>query len=120
MTTYTFSMEDLALLIGTRFREIRKQIATTQDAFSARSGLSQAQISYIENGNSFKSIQKAAAAIERAGGDPLDLLRHEPPLDPLVVQIRDLAAAGTDADRKAILAILERIVSVRKDVSAAE
>lgn len=67
---------DLAILLGRALRSIRERSTRTGLEWQARTGMSQSYLSAAELGKSgWESIRNIAAKVERAGEDPLDLLR---------------------------------------------
>lgn len=74
---YALAMtHDLAVLLGAALREIRKRTTKTQDGWAERTGMSQSYISAAERGESgWDALRNMGDAIEKAGADPVDLLR---------------------------------------------
>lgn len=106
---YTADMAntDLGRLLGSRLRQIRKALAGTQEEFCARSGLSQSHLSRLETGVGWSGLRHLAEAIERAGGDPEDLIRPDPPAnDQAEVEIRALLPEADVGTREVVLRIL--------------
>lgn len=67
---------DLAALLGSALREIRTRTTRTQDGWADATGMSQSYLSSLERGAAgWDAIRNVADAVERAGADPLDLLR---------------------------------------------
>ncbi|MFT5686194.1 MAG: transcriptional regulator with XRE-family HTH domain [Myxococcota bacterium] len=106
-----YMSSDVGSIMGARFRALRERLGGTQEAFSERSGLTQVRISRLERGLGYKQLQEIVNGIERAGGDPLDLLSGTPPADPVVAEIRRLVdELGSDDAREHILSSLRREV----------
>lgn len=67
---------DFAALLGSALKDIRKATTGTQDRWADRTGMSQSYLSMLERGQSgWEAVKTVLGAIERAGGDPLDLFR---------------------------------------------
>jgi transcriptional regulator with XRE-family HTH domain len=111
-------MTDYRILIGKRFRAIRKSLNLTQDEMAACTTLSQAHISYIENGRFCHNLQRVAEAVAAAGGNPEELFEETSALPPLVAQIRDLALVATPEEQDMVRTILERIIALRRSAAA--
>jgi transcriptional regulator with XRE-family HTH domain len=100
----------IATLLGTAVREIRKRTTKTQDAWQAKTGMSQSYLSAAERGESgWSSIDFIADAIEKAGGDPLDVLRiaaRQLELAPDEAELLRLWEASPEYLRETILKLL--------------
>lgn len=86
-TEYACHM-DLRQVIGNNLRRIRG--ALSQDDFAAKTKISQTAQSHWENGKKPDALHELAAKLERAGYDPLELIRlEEKPVavDPLTAAI---------------------------------
>ena len=70
-------MENQKLLIGKKFKEIRKNTGITQDAFSEILGLETSSISNIETGKSYPSMQTIIKLIEKFNINPTDIFDYE-------------------------------------------
>lgn len=108
---------DLGTLLGSALLELRKRTTRTQDGWTDRTGMSQSYLSAAERGDSgWESVRTIASAIERAGADPVDLLRLA------VAQVdesedrRELLALWGSLDRlsrEAILTLLRNQAAAR-------
>lgn len=73
-TSYACGMAaDLARTLARNFARLRKQVGT-QEVFCERTGMSQAAVSEIENGKTFRSVQRLAEHLDAVGLDPMELL----------------------------------------------
>lgn len=108
---------ELAELLGGALRELRKRTTRTQDAWADRTGMSQSYISAAERGESgWDSVINIASAIEKAGADPIDLLRiavAQAEQDEGQRELMGLWAAADETTRTAILMLLRSQVTAR-------
>ena len=70
-------MDEQKLLIGKKFKEIRKSIGITQDAFSELLGLETSSLSNIETGKSYPSMQTMINVIKKFNVNPADIFDYE-------------------------------------------
>ena len=70
-------MDNQKLLIGKKFKEIRKTAGITQDAFSELLGLETSSLSNIETGKSFPSMQTVINVIKKFNVNPVDIFDYE-------------------------------------------
>jgi transcriptional regulator with XRE-family HTH domain len=113
-SAYLESMaHDLATLLSAAFKDIRRSRARTQEKWEELSGMSQTWTSDVETGrHGFDSLRKIGGALERAGVDPVELLRvalaHASDLSD---EDRDLVALVATADpdeKRAVTTLLRR------------
>lgn len=107
-------MKDLSKVLGENFTRIRKEIAGTQEVFAEMMGLTQAQISRLERGESFSRMGKIGRQLARAGADPMDLLSREAPLDLKRQAAQRLLAEVDDETAQIVLQILRMNVTMKK------
>lgn len=102
--------EQLGTYLGRALRALRKRLADTQDAFAEMTGRSQSSQSDAENNKvGWDTVNEWGAAVSRAGGDPLDLLRlavgyAEP--DPELSELITLWHQAKPEIRSAVLTLL--------------
>lgn len=108
---------DLPKLLGSALRDIRKRVAGTQDDWADATGMSQSYLSAAERGESgWDSVRTITNAVEKAGADPLDLLRlalAKVELDEERQELLNLWTAADDEIRRAILTLLRVQVAAR-------
>lgn len=102
---------EIAVLLGSALRDIRRRTTGTQDRWTAKTGMSQSYLSSAERGESgWESVRTIASHIEAVGVDPLELLKlavlHANP-DAAESELLSLWASAGDDTRKAILILLK-------------
>lgn len=70
-------MDNQKLLIGKKFKEIRKNAGITQEAFSEMIGLETSSLSNIETGKSYPSMQTVINIIKKFAINPSDIFDYE-------------------------------------------
>jgi len=111
---------DLAALLGSALRDIRKRTTRTQDGWTSKTGMSQSYLSSAERGESgWESVKVIAGHIESVGVDPIELLRLAVAHADMEPEERELFSLWTSADdgvRTAILTLLRSQAASRSAV----
>lgn len=112
--TYGEGMDDIGVLLGRALRSIRKRVAGTQERWEERTGMSQTYLSDLENGKAWGALRNVASALERAGVDPIDLLREAIPAeDPEMAEVLDLWRSVGPDEREAMLTLMRTVAARR-------
>lgn len=112
-------MIDLSLILANNFRQIRIACGGTQNVFAEMVGLTQAQISRLESGQSFSRMGKLGEQLAEAGANPLDLLHQAGPVDLRSAEIRRLMAAADEQTLEIVLLILRKNAASQKRMTGA-
>ena len=110
-------LHPVVLRIVGNLRRIRKRVHRNQQLMAEAAGVEQPTISRWESGRSgWDALQEIVGAIERAGGDPFDLLAtaDDEVADPVVAEIRRLLPRASATTRAAVLLILRDAVAARE------
>lgn len=108
--TYVQRMGMLSDLLAANFKALRTRRGMTQEDFEAETGMSQSEVSRLENGAWGSKLERVETALLAAGVDPKDLLA----LDASDVGLREVATAWRKVDddtRAIVMAILRREAS---------
>jgi transcriptional regulator with XRE-family HTH domain len=99
-------LHPVARMMADNFKAMRQK-AGTQEEVGVLMGLSQAQVSRLEQGKSLLHMSELAKKIEHAGMDPLDLFAQDGEVqDPSFVEIRRLWPFAGPVIRGVILELL--------------
>lgn len=105
-------------LMGQALRLLRRRHARTQETFCERTGVNQSSLSEAENAiTGWDTVNNWSAAVGRAGGDPLDLIRFAAALSEPDPQVRELVSLWAEAEpstREGILGLLRGHVALRR------
>jgi transcriptional regulator with XRE-family HTH domain len=108
---------EIAVLLGSALRDIRRRTTGTQDRWTARTGMSQSYLSSAERGESgWESVKTIAGHIEAVGVDPLELLKLavlHADADTTERELLTLWSAASEDTRKAILILLKNQAGAR-------
>jgi transcriptional regulator with XRE-family HTH domain len=74
----TTPYRDLADVLATNLKRVRKALGLTQEEWEERTKVPQPTLSTWERGQSLSQLTKIGKAIHDAGGDPLELFRVAP------------------------------------------
>lgn len=112
-------MADLSKVLGGNFSRIRRSVGGTQEVFAEMMGLTQAQVSRLERGESFSRMRKLGDQLARAGANPMDLLHQAGPVDIRRAEVRKLLGEVDDETVQIVLQILRMNAAMKKQVAGA-
>lgn len=102
---------DIGELIGAAIKDIRLRTTETQDNWQEATGMSQSYVSAVERGKKgFKALRAMFAKVEKAGVDPMDIVRlaaRKLERNPDEQRLLDLFDRAPAKEREAILTLLE-------------
>jgi len=111
---------DLGALFAAALYDIRLRTTKTQDAWRDRTGMSQSYLSAAERGTSgWESLRTIGEAIEKAGIDPIELLRgaiakaNEPEMAPDQRELLQIWGQLDQLSRDSLLRFIRDQVAAR-------